>query len=375
MFIPRRATGQGHPDHARPVNPRALLSKHERQLEQVLTAGIVKEVDLDAVKARVDIGRGIVTDWLPWTFSRCGAVQDWNPPIVGEQVTVCCLTGKLEMAYIDLSIPYAATEVNSKDQFTRFVTYGWTKDKDFFEHPFERLRYELDKELWWKYLPATGAFRWEIGTDASLLWTKDRFRLRIGSAEYHFTEDGIRFSLRGGQTEMFLDPYRFFTQVERKSSLSVMGESAHIQVDGKSALTLDVEKIVAQVKDNAFFRVKEDSIESELIAQKVRTVLNSTEFAAMVHNAVVQVTQALVKAGLPGSDISFTQASTVIATPSLVMPTPTLQNSIGVGGVFSSGEAPDEAPLIPETVPVESVPRPKIKKGSAPYYPRTKKPK
>lgn len=375
MLIPRRATGQGHPDHARPVSPRALLSKHERQLEQVLTAGIVTEVDLDAVKARVNLGRGIITDWIPWSFSRCGGVQDWNPPVTGEQVTVCSMTGKLEMAYIDLSIPYTATELNCNTPLTRFLTYGWTKDRELFECPFERIFFQTTKEMWWKSLPETGTFRWDIGDKNSLVWNKDRFTLKIGSAEYHFSEDGIRFSLRGGATEMFLDPYRFFTQVERRSSIGVTAESAHVQVDGKSYIALDVASIVSQVQGNAVVRITKDTIEHELLAQKVRTVLNSSEFAAMVHNAVVQVTQALVKAGLPGTDLVLTQTAAVISSPVLVAPSSVLNNAVGVGGMYAPGELPQEAATIPETVPIEIPAKPRIKKGKAPYYPRTKKPK
>lgn len=77
----------------------AEIGELQRRLANLFRVGKVVEVDRAAARVKVEF-QGVTTAWLPWMTGRAGAVKDWNPPSVGEQVCVCSPAGELDAAFI-----------------------------------------------------------------------------------------------------------------------------------------------------------------------------------------------------------------------------------------------------------------------------------
>lgn len=75
-----------------------------RRLESVVRIGTVQAVDYTAGKCRVQTG-GLLTEWLPWMERRCGDTRDWDPPFIGEQVTIFASSGELAGGVVLSGIP------------------------------------------------------------------------------------------------------------------------------------------------------------------------------------------------------------------------------------------------------------------------------
>ncbi len=61
--------------------------ENERRLQSFINRGIVTDVDHANARCRVQID-GLETDWLKFAAARIGKVKIWNPPCVGEQVSL-----------------------------------------------------------------------------------------------------------------------------------------------------------------------------------------------------------------------------------------------------------------------------------------------
>lgn len=77
----------------------AAIGELQRRLANIFRVGKVSEVDLGTGRVKVEF-QGVTTAWLPWMTGRAGAVKDWNPPSVGEQVCVCCPSGELGAGFV-----------------------------------------------------------------------------------------------------------------------------------------------------------------------------------------------------------------------------------------------------------------------------------
>ncbi len=77
----------------------AEIGELQRRLANLFRVGKIVEVDRSAGRVKVGF-QGVTTDWLPWMTGRAGAVKDWNPPSVGEQVCVCSPMGDLSAGFI-----------------------------------------------------------------------------------------------------------------------------------------------------------------------------------------------------------------------------------------------------------------------------------
>ena len=78
------------------------LAEHARRLSSLLRVGPVVEVDPAAARARVDLGDGCVSAFLPWVCTRAsaGGFTTWVAPQVGEQVLVVAPGGDTAAAVI-----------------------------------------------------------------------------------------------------------------------------------------------------------------------------------------------------------------------------------------------------------------------------------
>lgn len=77
----------------------AEMGDMQRRIANLFRVGKISAVDLGSGRVKVQF-QGVTSAWLPWMTSRAGAVKDWNPPSVGEQVCVCSPSGELEAGFV-----------------------------------------------------------------------------------------------------------------------------------------------------------------------------------------------------------------------------------------------------------------------------------
>lgn len=107
----------------------ADVSELNRQLNNVVRIGTIKQLDLANARAKVSVA-GCTTDWLPWGTNRAGKRRDWSPPVIGEQVVLFAPYGDLGQAVIGPSIFQEdhAAPAASADQETTVYPDGTTVD-------------------------------------------------------------------------------------------------------------------------------------------------------------------------------------------------------------------------------------------------------
>lgn len=64
-----------------------------RRVENIVRRGRVSALDAAKGRVTVDLGDGVVTDWLPFFALRAGQDRTWWPPSKGEQVVVFSESG------------------------------------------------------------------------------------------------------------------------------------------------------------------------------------------------------------------------------------------------------------------------------------------
>lgn len=84
-------------------SPASSTAETHRALADLVREGVVDSVDLSAGKAIVRLG-DILTPPCDWSMS-VGDTTIWNPPTVGQPVTVTCPEGDIERAFISSSLP------------------------------------------------------------------------------------------------------------------------------------------------------------------------------------------------------------------------------------------------------------------------------
>ena len=76
----------------------------DRRLHGLIRVGTVLEVDPQTAKARVTFGAETKSAWIPWT-GRAGVIDEWSPPVEGEQVLVVAPGGDTAQGLIVSSTP------------------------------------------------------------------------------------------------------------------------------------------------------------------------------------------------------------------------------------------------------------------------------
>jgi phage baseplate assembly protein V len=100
----------------------AEIGDMQRRIANLFRVGKVASVNLGTGRVQVQFD-GVTTAWLPWMESRAGAVKEWNPPSVGEQVVVCSPSGELESGFImPGSINYDANPAPNNAANVRHIT-------------------------------------------------------------------------------------------------------------------------------------------------------------------------------------------------------------------------------------------------------------
>lgn len=77
----------------------AEIGDIQRRMANMFRVGKIAEVNLSTGRVKVNF-QGVTTAWLPWMTSRAGAVKDWNPPAVGEQVCVVSPSGEIGAGFV-----------------------------------------------------------------------------------------------------------------------------------------------------------------------------------------------------------------------------------------------------------------------------------
>lgn len=75
------------------------IAELQRKLANIVRIGVIKEIDYDKAKVRVQIGE-LLTDYLPWITSKAGKDRDWSPPDIDEQVVVFSPLGELSLGVV-----------------------------------------------------------------------------------------------------------------------------------------------------------------------------------------------------------------------------------------------------------------------------------
>lgn len=96
----------------------------ERRMANMVRDGVIFAVDLPGKRVRVKSGN-IETTWLPWPAGRAGpGKRRWDPPEVGEQVTMISLSGDLRQARVIPGIYQDAYDAPSADGNKDMTVYG-----------------------------------------------------------------------------------------------------------------------------------------------------------------------------------------------------------------------------------------------------------
>uniref|UniRef100_A0A3B0IVR8 Gp5/Type VI secretion system Vgr protein OB-fold domain-containing protein n=1 Tax=Wolbachia endosymbiont of Aleurodicus dispersus TaxID=1288877 RepID=A0A3B0IVR8_9RICK len=114
------------------------IAELQRKLANIVRIGVIKEIDYDKAKVRVQIGE-LLTDYLPWITSKAGKDRDWSPPDIDEQVMIFSPLGELSLGVVLGGIyqeKYAAPE-NKKEinsiKFQDGTRLLYDKDKHHLE--------------------------------------------------------------------------------------------------------------------------------------------------------------------------------------------------------------------------------------------------
>ncbi|APR98989.1 phage baseplate assembly protein V [Wolbachia endosymbiont of Folsomia candida] len=146
------------------------ISELQRKLANIIRIGLVKEIDYENARARVQIGE-FLTDWLPWITSRAGEDRNWAPPNVNEQVVVLSPLGELSLGIV-LPAIYQQKYLPSEHQ----------ENADIFEFK-DGTKLLYDKE----------------NHNLEIL-VADKITLKVGKSEIEMTKNGIK--LKGNRIDL-----------------------------------------------------------------------------------------------------------------------------------------------------------------------------
>jgi phage baseplate assembly protein V len=146
-----------------------VLSEISRRLNNIVRFGTVAEIDHKSAKVRVKIGN-ITTTWIPW-ITTAGTVKLWNPPVVGEQVTVISQGGDLSLAVAIPSIFGGQFDAPSGDE--NIVTLEFSENTSI----------EFNK--------TNDEFLMKI-EDSEVLFNKEKFKVSIGESVLEITPEKIK---------------------------------------------------------------------------------------------------------------------------------------------------------------------------------------
>ncbi|MDD3652315.1 phage baseplate assembly protein V [Immundisolibacter sp.] len=100
----------------------AALIELRRRLDNIVRVGTVAAIDHATARVRVQTGN-LLTGWLPWSTGRAGTTRTWDPPTVGEQVTLLSPSGEPAAAIVLPAIYRDAHPAPSDAESVHLTTY------------------------------------------------------------------------------------------------------------------------------------------------------------------------------------------------------------------------------------------------------------
>jgi phage baseplate assembly protein V len=114
------------------------IAELNRKLANIIRIGLIKEVDYEKARVRVQVGE-FLTDWLPWITARAGEDISWFAPDIDEQVIVLSPFGELSLGVVLRGIyqekypaPENKKEINSI-KFQDGTKFTYDKEKHHLE--------------------------------------------------------------------------------------------------------------------------------------------------------------------------------------------------------------------------------------------------
>lgn len=129
------------------------ITELDRRLANMIRVGTIKEVDLDAGLAGVQLGDpddddgDFETDFLPWLVARAGQKRKkWTAPEVGEQVLVLSPSGELSQGFILGGIFQAETAGYEANGDAATLTRETLDENDTYEVLVGGMKLQLTKD-------------------------------------------------------------------------------------------------------------------------------------------------------------------------------------------------------------------------------------
>ena len=172
-----------------------VFSEFIRCLNNIVRFGTIAEVDYKKARVRVKTGK-ITTTWIPWA-TMAGGIKIWNPPVVGEQVSVIAQGGDLSLAIAIPSIYQNKFNAPSDDENVVRIELS---DKVFLE--FSKENNEItakieEAELFFSKDTFTVKFN-----DSEFVLREDNIEAKCGESEAKINENKIRFSVGSSRIEI-----------------------------------------------------------------------------------------------------------------------------------------------------------------------------
>ncbi len=142
------------------------IAELNRKLANIIRIGLIKEVDYEKARVRVQVGE-FLTDWLPWITMKAGEDRSWFAPNVDEQVIVLSPFGELSLGVVLPAIyqekyppPENKKEINS------------VKFQDGTKLSYDKNKHHLE------------------------IFVADKITLKVGRSEIEMTKDSIKLKAR-----------------------------------------------------------------------------------------------------------------------------------------------------------------------------------
>ena len=142
------------------------IAELNRKLANIIRIGLIKEVDYEKARVRVQVGE-FLTDWLPWITMKAGEDRSWFAPNVDEQVIVLSPFGELSLGVVLPAIyqekyppPENKKEINS------------VKFQDGTKLSYDKNKHHLE------------------------IFVADKITLKVGRSEIEMTNDSIKLKAR-----------------------------------------------------------------------------------------------------------------------------------------------------------------------------------
>ena len=151
-----------------------------RRFHNAIHVGVITEVDYANAKARVQITNNYITGLLKWAQVNSHLDVEWNPPVVGEQVLVLCVSGRLENGFIVRGI-YAKNDIpEGLDEKTHQLLY---RDGT-------KIKYNLDSKRLEADINQNGSFLVKVG-NSTITVNSDSITLVAGGVTATLNSSGF----------------------------------------------------------------------------------------------------------------------------------------------------------------------------------------